>query len=137
MVALCAVMAVSLLLLAGCAPKGHQVIESQDQCMSCHSDERPIYDVADKAEAIASGGSVVVKTPAGTVYLCKPLFTNEQATHYVPLEVRQFDVEDGTVDITIDEPGVWAICYDTGDASVGELVRVEAGSSETPEITLN
>lgn len=132
-----ACLALSAVLLAGCAGSGqHQVIGASETCASCHSEEKPVFEgVEVPASAVRSDGSVTIKADAPSVTVCRPVFTAQDGSSYVPEESASASLVDGQAVVELDE-GLWALCVDEGDAARARLVHVGAGNPEGAVVEL-
>ncbi len=118
---------------AGCSKTGHQIVTQS--CGDCHRDVPETFEVESPKGAIESCGAVVVSAE-DEVVICKPVFTDEEGTMYVPVSKAVCNPTNGTATLALD-PGVWAICKSDGDeASIGKLVIVTEDSTEIPTIKL-
>lgn len=119
--------------LAGCAAGPHQIIESEGQCVDCHSDSHEIYDVDASSKATAVASTVDVTADADEVVVCKPLFTSEDGSYFVPLSQRTFSVEGGVAKVEL-EPGTWVLAIDKGETAVSKLVTVSDDGAASIEL---
>ncbi|MBE6466075.1 hypothetical protein [Denitrobacterium detoxificans] len=122
------------LFLGGCGPKGHQIVSPTKECTSCHG-EKTTYGTTAHNDALHSNNTVTVSTKADKVSVCTPLFTSADGTAYTPILDHVENVEGGKVTLQLDD-GVWAICLDNGDSSVGQIVVVSSDESDSATITL-
>ena len=81
--------------LAGCGSGQHEVIDQGQECSSCHSGGKQVFDDAAPASAVQSNGTVSVKTSAEQVLVCKPIFVSEDGSKFVPEQVSSVKAEDG------------------------------------------
>ena len=128
---LCALM--STCALAGCSGGGHQIVDSADSCIECHSDEKATYDVASPAGAEQVSATLSVSTSADAVSVCEPLYTAEDGSSYVPVLVKSVQATDGSASLQLDE-GTWVIAIDNGDSAVAKLVTVADGGASSLEL---
>ncbi len=134
-VSTCAVVALAMALaLVGCGSGQHEVIEQGQECSSCHSGDKQVYDVAAPASAVQSNGSVSVKTSAEQVLVCKPIFVSQDGSKYVPEQVLSTKVVDGSAQLQLSE-GTWAICAN-GQSVKAQLVTVSPEASEPADVEL-
>ena len=134
-VSTCAVVALAMALaLVGCGSGQHEVIEQGQECSSCHSGDKQVYDVAAPASAVQSNGSVSVKTSAEQVLVCKPIFVSQDGSKYVPEQVLSTKVVDGSAQLQLSE-GTWAICAN-GQSVKAQLVTVSPEASEPADVDL-
>lgn len=134
-VSTCAVVALAMALaLVGCGSGQHEVIEQAQECSSCHSGDKQVYDVAAPASAVQSNGSVSVKTSAEQVLVCKPIFVSQDGSKYVPEQVLSTKVVDGSAQLQLSE-GTWAICAN-GQSVKAQLVTVSPEASEPADVEL-
>lgn len=118
------------LLLAGCAGgNSHQVISSGQACESCHSDEKPTYEVSDPNVAAEASNEIIVKTSADKLDICRVTFISEDGSRYVPESHSTAKVENGEAAIAPGE-GIWAVCIDNGGSSTSILVRIDSAASQ-------
>ncbi|WP_298629193.1 hypothetical protein [uncultured Senegalimassilia sp.] len=108
--------------LAGCGSGQHEVIDQGQECSSCHSGEKQVYDVAAPSSAVQSSGTVSVKTSAEQVLVCKPIFVSQDGSKFVPEQVSSAKVADGFAQLQLSE-GTWAICVN-GQSVKAQLVTV-------------
>ncbi|WP_080797322.1 hypothetical protein [Arabiibacter massiliensis] len=129
---------VGALLLAGCSSAAqHQVVGAGEECSSCHSEEKAVYERgADvPSGAVESGIRVAVSSDADAVSVCVPRFTAEDGSRYVPVEASRMALDAGSATLELEE-GLWAICVDDGDSARAQLVRVDPSRSDSAEIKL-
>ena len=121
----------TLLLLAGCAAGQHQIVDASETCASCHSEEKPVYEWGTEvpAGAVESAASVTVKAEASSIVVCRPVFTAQDGSSYVPEKVSSVSLADGQAVVEL-EDGLWALCVDEGDAARAKLVHVGSEGSE-------
>lgn len=131
---LCAAALMCALFLGGCGPKGHQIVSTNQPCTSCHG-EKTTYGTTAHNDALHSNNTVTVKTSAGKISVCTPLFTSSDGTAYTPILSYVEPVTNGSVTLQLDD-GVWAICIDKGDSSVGQIVVVSSDEPDSAMITL-
>lgn len=124
--------------LAGCSGASqHQVIDANEACATCHSEEKPSYErVEDPAGTAQSGTQVRVKVPdAAAVVVAEPLFTSEDGARFVPVQVRTASLSGGEAALELDD-GLWALCVDDGDVARAQLVRVDSASDAVAVVEL-
>ena len=115
----------------------HEILDSGEECLSCHEEEPQTYEL-DSAPSSATdcGTTITVTTDAEEVYVCDPTFASEDGAKYVPFAETRVSVSDGQATVDLEE-GVWAICIDNGDgSSKGVLVNASASNSEEVTIEL-
>lgn len=131
----CAVFALAMAFaLVGCGSGQHEVIDQGQECSSCHSGEKQVYDVAAPASAVQSNGSVSVKTSAEQVSVCKPIFVSQDGSRFVPEQVSSAKVVDGSAQLELSE-GTWAICTN-GQSVKAQLVTVSPDASGSADVEL-
>lgn len=125
-------LAAGLFSLAGCAAGQHQVIDAGEACSSCHSDEKATYEWGTDvpSSTVESGASVTVRTDAPSVAVCRPVFTAQDGSGFVPEKLTDATVRDGEAVVSL-EDGLWALCVDEGDAARARLVHVDSANSES------
>lgn len=126
------------LLLPGCSGAAqHQVIGAGEECSSCHSEEKALYERGAEAPAGAteSGPIVAVSADADAVVVCVPRFTSEDGSRYVPVESSRAALEGGSAMLEL-EAGLWAICVDEGDTARARLVHVDPTRSDSGSVEL-
>ena len=121
------------LALAGCSAGAHQIIDANDSCTSCHSDEKQTYDVASPANAEQVASTLTVNADADKVYVCEPVFTKEDGSHFVPRAVTSVPTSGGSATVQLD-PGTWVIALDEGDTATSKLVTVADGGAESIDL---
>lgn len=126
----------TLTLCACSQANSHEILTSQETCSDCHSDEKPVYSATSSDTALICDTRVTVETEESHVVLCEPLFINEEASSFVPKELKRYPVQDGQVVISGLDSGLWALCVDYGDSSKGVLINVEVGSSYQASVML-
>ena len=120
--------------LAGCGSGQHEVIDQGQECSSCHSGEKQVYDVAAPLSAVQSSGTVFVKTSAEQVLVCKPIFVSQDGSKFVPEQVSSAKVADGSARLQLSE-GTWAICVN-GQSVKAQLVTVSPEVSGPADVEL-
>lgn len=120
--------------LVGCGSGQHEVIDQGQECSSCHSGEKRVYDVAAPSSAIQSSGTVSVKTSAEQVLVCKPIFVSQDGSKFVPEQVSSAKVADGSAQLQLSE-GIWAICVN-GQSVKAQLVTVSPEASGPADVEL-
>lgn len=121
------------LTLAGCAASPHQIIDQDDKCTECHSEEKTTYDDAQPANAEQVASTVSVSTSGDTVWVCEPVFTEEDGSYYVPRAVKNVPVNDGTATVEL-EAGTWVLALDEGDTATSKLVTVADGGADSIDL---
>lgn len=131
-----AVLGALLLALPGCAAGPHQVIGANDECPTCHSDQKATYEVdAGTVNAAQAGSTVAVETQASEIAVCRPTFTAQDGSYFVPVEVRTVPVVDGRATVEL-EDGLWALCIDKGDTATSMLVSADSSFAANTNIAL-
>lgn len=131
----CAVAVCALFGLSACSGT-HELIGSGKSCTSCHSDAKQTYDVSSPAGAIASNGTVEVKTSASQVVVCKPTFISEDGSRFVPEQYSTASVSDGKAEVSLDE-GTWVLCTVDGTAvQKSAVVVVSSTGASSAEVEL-
>lgn len=121
--------------LAGCTKSGHQIVDQGQQCTQCHG-EKTTYDDTAHSDAIHTNSTFTVKTSkADQVVVCDPKFTSSDGTAYTPIRIKNVPLQNGQATVTLDD-GIYAICIDQGDSSIGRIVVVDASVSDSAEVTL-
>lgn len=122
--------------LVGCSGAQHQVVDSSNGCLSCHSEDKPTYEWGTQvpSSAVECALSVTVKTSADRVVVCTPLFTAEDGSSYVPVQQSAVSVRDGQAAVDLEE-GLWVLALDEGDSARTALVHATA-QGETAEVEL-
>ena len=128
------VLAFGVLGLTGCSG-AHQIIAAGEDCSSCHSDSKESYDVASPKDAVASNGTVNVKTSASSVVVCVPTFISEDGSRFVPEQRRTVNVSGGQASIEL-EQGTWALVVADGDNVKASKIVVVDGSSAAADVEL-
>ena len=85
--------------LAGCGSGQHEVIDQGQECSSCHSGGKQVFDDAAPRLPSKSNGTVSVKTSAEQVLVCKPIFVSEDGSKFVPEQVSSVKAEDGSAQV--------------------------------------
>lgn len=130
-----AALAASLSMLAGCSAGAHEIIDSTEACISCHA-EKQTYANATPANATACASEITVSTSADRITVCKPTFTKEDGSYYVPVLAKTAAVTDGAATVQLDE-GYWVICIADGNtAKSSVLVHVSNAADSATEISL-
>ena len=111
--------------LAACSSGSHELISANETCISCHGENRSVYEVeVSNAEAVAS--TLTVNTSEDSVYVCTPLFPNEgDDSYYVCRISSTYTVSDGSVTIELGE-GTWALAVGDEQSPTTMLVTVSA-----------
>lgn len=120
--------------LSGCSG-AHQMIAAGEDCSSCHSDSKASYDVASPKDAVASNGTVNVKTSASSVVVCVPTFISEDGSRFVPEQRRTVNVSGSQASIEL-EQGTWALVVADGDNVKTSKIVVVDGSSAAADVEL-
>ncbi len=134
-VAVVGVLTFGCIALTGCSG-AHEVINNGESCTSCHSDSKQTYDVSSPKDAVSSNGTVTVKTSASSVVVCKPVFTAEDGSKFVPEQQTSKTVSGGSVEITLEE-GTWVLAtVDGSSVKASKLVTVSSSASGPAEVEL-
>lgn len=129
------VFAAVLLGMFGCAPSQHQIIGTNESCVTCHADGKTTYEVGTPFDVVQTGSTVMVNTQADSLVVCTPTFTSEDGSHYVPVQVTVVKVEGQEKSIEL-EDGLWALCVDEGDTARTKLVSVNSSRTESAVVEL-
>ena len=122
------------LALVGCGSGQHEVIDPGQDCSSCHSGSKQVYEDATPSSAVGSNGSVSVRTSAEQVLVCKPIFVTQDGSKFVPEQVSSVKVVDGSAQVQLSE-GTWALCA-TGKDVKAQLVTVSPEASGPADVEL-
>ena len=122
------------LALVGCGSGQHEVIDQGQDCSSCHSGSKQVYEDATPSSAVGSNGSVSVRTSAEQVLVCKPIFVSQDGSKFVPEQVSSAKVADGSARLQLSE-GTWAICVN-GQSVKAQLVTVSPEVSGPADVEL-
>lgn len=122
------------LALVGCGSGQHEVIDQGQDCSSCHSGEKQVYDGATPSSAVQSNGSVSVRTSAEQVLVCKPIFVSQDGSRFVPEQVSSVKAVDGSAQVQLSE-GTWALCTNGKDVKA-QLVTVSPEVSGPADVEL-
>lgn len=122
------------LALVGCGSGQHEVIDQGQDCSSCHSGSKQVYDDATPSSAVQSNGSVSVRTSADQVLVCKPIFVTQDGSKFVPEQVSSVKVVDGSAQVQLSE-GTWALCTNGKDVKA-QLVTVSPEASGPADVEL-
>ena len=122
------------LALVGCGSGQHEVIDQGQDCSSCHSGSKQVYEDATPSSAVGSNGSVSVRTSAEQVLVCKPIFVTQDGSKFVPEQVSSVKVVDGSAQVQLSE-GTWALCA-TGKDVKAQLVTVSPEASAPADVEL-
>ncbi|WP_294380298.1 hypothetical protein [uncultured Senegalimassilia sp.] len=122
------------LALVGCGSGQHEAIDQGQDCSSCHSGSKQVYDDATPSSAVQSNGSVSVRTSADQVLVCKPIFVTQDGSKFVPEQVSSVKVVDGSAQVQLSE-GTWALCT-TGTDVKAQLVTVSPEASGPADVEL-
>ena len=122
------------LALVGCGSGQHEVIDQGQDCSSCHSGSKQVYEDATPSSAVGSNGSVSVRTSAEQVLVCKPIFVTQDGSKFVPEQVSSVKVVDGSAQVQLSE-GTWALCA-TGKDVKAQLVTVSPEASGPADVEL-
>lgn len=133
-----AVCALTALMLAGCGSSGHQVISANEDCSSCHSTEKPRFELAQPTAGevveCAPGTQVNVSTGGNDAVLCNVIFTSEDGGRFVPVMSSNLGASDTSFEA---KEGVWAVVADEGDTSHGVVLVVNPGTaSDSAEVNI-
>ncbi|WP_270298159.1 hypothetical protein [Eggerthella sinensis] len=125
--------------LAGCSSGSHQVIDANESCVSCHSDEKETFEwgvpVPDGVIECGPSVAVKVKGDASSIAVCTPVFTAENGSTFVPVQQMTAALSGGEAVLELDD-GLWALCVDEGDHARSQLVRVDSSNGETAVVEL-
>lgn len=121
--------------LVGCGSGQHEVIDQGQECSSCHSGGKQVFDDAAPASAVKSNGTVSVKTSAEQVLVCKPIFVSEDGSRFVPEQVSSVKAEDGSAQVHLSE-GTWALCTQAQGSVKAQLVTVSSESTGAADVEL-
>ena len=120
--------------LVGCGSGQHEVIDQGQDCSSCHSGSKQVYDNVTPSSAVQSNGSVSVRTSAEQVLVCKPIFVSQYGSKFVPEQVSSMKVVDGSAQLQLSE-GTWALCTNGKDVKA-QLVTVSLDASGSADVEL-
>ena len=120
--------------LVGCGSGQHEVIDQGQDCTSCHSGSKQVYDNVTPSSAVQSNGSVSVRTSAEQVLVCKPIFVSQDGSKFVPEQVSSMKVVDGSAQLQLSE-GTWALCTNGKDVKA-QLVTVSLDASGSADVEL-
>lgn len=120
--------------LVGCGSGQHEVIDQGQDCSSCHSGSKQVYDNVTPSSAVQSNGSVSVRTSAEQVLVCKPIFVSQDGSKFVPEQVSSMKVVDGSAQLQLSE-GTWALCTNGKDVKA-QLVTVSLDASGSADVEL-
>ena len=120
--------------LVGCGSGQHEVIDQGQDCSSCHSGSKQVYDDVAPSSAVQSNGSVSVRTSAEQVLVCNPIFVSQDGSKFVPEQASSVKVVDGSAQLQLSE-GTWALCTNGKDAKA-QLVTVSPDASEPADVEL-
>lgn len=120
--------------LVGCGSGQHEVIDQGQDCSSCHSGSKQVYDNVTPSSAVQSNGSVSVRTSAEQVLVCKPIFVSQDGSKFVPEQVSSMKVVDGSAQLQLSE-GTWALCTNGKDVKA-QLVTVSLDASGYADVEL-
>lgn len=123
--------------LVGCSSGSHQVIDANEGCASCHSDEKEAFAPGENAPAgtLESGSTVTVRADAASIAVCTPTFTAADGSTFVPVQQSTAALSGGEAVLELDD-GLWALCVDEGDHARSQLVRVDSSNGETAVVEL-
>ena len=121
-ISMLAISSICALSLSGCLFGSHDIIAADEQCTSCH-EEKTTYEVSNPKDAMTVGNELQIKTSASTVIACKPIFTSEDGSSYVPQRSTQATARDGQATLTL-EDGIWAICAAEDDKVTAEKIVI-------------
>ena len=120
--------------LVGCGSGQHEVIDQGQDCSSCHSSGKQVYDDVVPSSAVQSNGSVSVRTSAEQVLVCKPIFVSQDGSKFVPEQASSVKVVDGSAQLQLSE-GTWALCTNGKDVKA-QLVMVSPDASGSADVEL-
>ena len=120
--------------LVGCGSGQHEVIDQGQDCSSCHSGSKQVYDGVAPSSAVQSDGSVSVRTSAEQVLVCNPIFVSQDGSKFVPEQASSVKVIDGSAQLQLSE-GTWALCT-TGKDVKAQLVTVSPEASGPADVEL-
>ena len=120
--------------LVGCGSGQHEVIDQGQDCSSCHSSGKQVYDDVAPSSAVQLNGSVSVRTSAEQVLVCKPIFVSQDGSKFVPEQVSSAKVVDGSAQLQLSE-GTWALCTNGKDVKA-QLVTVSPDASGSADVEL-
>lgn len=120
--------------LVGCGSGQHEVIDQGQDCSSCHSGSKQVYDDVAPSSAVQSNGSVSVRTSAEQVLICKPIFVSQDGSKFVPEQASSVKVVDGLAQLQLSE-GTWALCTNGKDVKA-QLVTVSPDASGSADVEL-
>lgn len=128
---------VLLVALTGCSAAQHQIIDAGQDCKACHSEEKPTYEggAGVPADVVESGAQVTVETDAASIVVCRPVFTSEDGSTFVPEKASSAPVSGGRATVEL-EDGLWALCVDEGDTARAQLIHVDSSSASTAVVKL-
>ena len=120
--------------LVGCGSGQHEVIDQGQDCSSCHSGSKQVYDGVAPSSAVQSDGSVSVRTSAEQVLVCNPIFVSQDGSKFVPEQASSVKVIDGSAQLQLSE-GTWALCTNGKDIKA-QLVTVSPDASGPADVEL-
>lgn len=120
--------------LVGCGSGQHEVIDQGQDCSSCHSGSKQVYDGVVPSSAVQSDGSVSVRTSAEQVLVCNPIFVSQDGSKFVPEQASSVKVIDGSAQLQLSE-GTWALCTNGKDIKA-QLVTVSPDASGSADVEL-
>ena len=120
--------------LVGCGSGQHEVIDQGQDCSSCHSSGKQVYNDVAPSSAVQSNGSVSVRISAEQVLVCKPIFVSQDGSKFVPEQVSSAKVVDGSAQLQLSE-GTWALCTNGKDVKA-QLVTVSPDASGSADVEL-
>lgn len=120
--------------LVGCGSGQHEVIDQGQDCSSCHSGSKRVYDGVAPSSAVQSDGSVSVRTSAEQVLVCNPIFVSQDGSKFVPEQASSVKVIDGSAQLQLSE-GTWALCTNGKDIKA-QLVTVSPDASGSADVEL-
>ena len=121
--------------LVGCGSGQHEVIDQGQDCSSCHSSGKQVYDDVAPSSAVQSDGSVSVRTSAEQVLVCKPIFVSEDGSKVVPEQMSSGPATDGSAQVQLSE-GTWALCTQGQGSVKAQLVTVSPEGSGPVDVEL-
>ena len=117
------------LMLSGCLMGSHEMIDFNEECISCHS-EKETYDDAQPADAVECATTLEVSTSEDVVYVCEPVFISEDGGKFVPRKSTQARATDGKATLELEE-GFWVLCTGELGKSAQKLIKVAEGGQAT------
>ena len=115
------------LALVGCGSGQHEVIDQGQDCSSCHSGSKQVYEDGTPSSAVEFERLRVGSNLCQQVLVCKPIFVTQDGSKFVPEQVSSVKVVDGSAQVQLSE-GTWALCA-TGKDVKAQLVTVSPEAS--------